>query len=138
MEPDRPLGDIPTSHEQLTLPSAHAESANAAKTQPEQTAELLSELVALIRQGSKPDESASTCWAQIKKAFEALTDTIQHYWVWLPIIGFLLAWWYYQFNPFYIFDQYKIASDESAAKMANIAHKKNARVLHSFGESIAK
>ncbi len=115
-----------TSSKQHTQPPANPESVNTTETKPERTAELLSELVTLIRRANEPKESVSTPWTKIKKHFNAITETIKNYWVWLPIIGFLAAWWIYQFDPFYVFDQYKIASDESAAKIANIAHKKSA------------
>ncbi len=59
-----------------------------------------------------------------KQRLDAATDAVQKYWVWVPILGFLMAWAIYQFDPFYVFDQYKIASDESASKIADIAYKK--------------
>ena len=63
--------------------------------------------------------------AKINRQINAVTETIRKYWIWLSIIGFILAWWIYAFNPLYFFQQYKIASDDSAAKMAANAHKKS-------------
>lgn len=131
-----PVEDIgrqePAATGQESFPEEHSqeranpEPPDSKQIKPEGTAALLSELVALIRRANEPSEPVVTPWAKIRQHFKAVTKAIKDYWVWLPIVGFLLAWLIYRFDPFYVFDQYKIASDESAAKIANIAHKKKA------------
>ncbi|SMG64438.1 hypothetical protein BMETH_24281161652, partial [methanotrophic bacterial endosymbiont of Bathymodiolus sp.] len=53
---------------------------------------LLEELLVLIHQENEPPVSPEP---RLK------TLTVKDYWVWLSILGFLLAWSVYQFNPFY-------------------------------------
>lgn len=94
--------------------------------------DLLVELLTILRKVDQTDETPSSTGAKLKRRLRSATEAVKYYWVWLPIVGFLLAWVIFRFNPFYIFDQYKIASDESAAKIAAIDHRK--RVLHYYLE----
>ena len=94
--------------------------------------DLLVELLTILRKVDHPDDPPTSTGAKLKRGFRSATEAVKYYWVWLPIIGFLLAWYIFRFNPFYIFDQYKIASDESAAKVAAIDHRE--RVLHYYLE----
>ena len=94
--------------------------------------DLLIELLTILRKVDQTDAPPSSTGAKLKRGFRSATEAVKYYWVWLPIVGFLLAWVIFRFNPFYIFDQYKIASDESAAKIAAIDHRQ--RVLHYYLE----
>lgn len=90
----------------------------------ESTNALLRALLAAIRKNDEPDEPEPlSSWAKLKACFDGITGAVKLYWFWLPIVAFFIAWFIYRFNPVYFFEQYKIASDESAAKMAAIEYR---------------